>query len=238
MDGFVGIPLDEGQMADDVILLLLLGLLMIFAIVFRTNILLFYKMLKDVWQVKERQNLFENISGNEFFYGNFMTFQALFLAAISLFSIGRIYQYIPYTELKVAALCFSIILVFLYVLYEFKKGVYSLIGFVFVDKERLKLWKTNYHAIIRTWGMTLYLPVFFLVFMDRHFLPAVILFVILYFLCRFVILYKSVGIFFNKKHGFFYIFMYLCGLEILPLVILYRVIIFLYNFIEASAIWH
>ncbi|MCC8152995.1 MAG: DUF4271 domain-containing protein [Tannerellaceae bacterium] len=92
--------------------------------------------------------------------------------------------------------------------------------------------------MIRTWGISLYIPVFWLVFLDNQYLPAVLLFLFLYFLCRSVILYKSIEIFFHKTPGFFYIILYLCTLEILPLAILYRAVIYLYNFIEASAIWH
>ncbi|MCD8178788.1 MAG: DUF4271 domain-containing protein [Tannerellaceae bacterium] len=238
MQEYIGIPLDEGQLAEDVMLLLLLGLFLTFSVVFRTNINLFYKMIKDIWQVKERQNLFENISGNEFFYDNFMTFQTLFLSAVSLFSIARLSGFLTYTDLSVAATGFLLIFLLVYLLYAFKKISYRVLGFTFAGKEKFRLWKTNYHAIMRTFGITLYIPVCLMVFIDNQYLLPVILFVFLYFLCRFVILYKSIGIFLNKKHGFFYINLYLCGLEILLLALLYQASIYLYNFIEASAIWH
>uniref|UniRef100_UPI003FEF4BAF DUF4271 domain-containing protein n=1 Tax=Parabacteroides distasonis TaxID=823 RepID=UPI003FEF4BAF len=53
-----------------------------------------------------------------------------------------------------------------------------------------------------------------------------------------MIIYKTIRIFHRKNSSFLYISLYLCGQEILPLVFLYEGIIYLYNFIESSTLWH
>ena len=96
-EGYVGIRLWDGQLVDDVIFLLLLTLFVFFAAVFRLNFQLFVKMLKDAFLVKERQNLFDDVIGkSDFFFRNFMTFQALFLLSVALVAIGRIYGIVNY----------------------------------------------------------------------------------------------------------------------------------------------
>ncbi|MCD7976563.1 MAG: DUF4271 domain-containing protein [Tannerellaceae bacterium] len=238
-EGYVGIRLGEGQMVNDILFALLLFLLIAFALVFRSNFSLFVKMLKDIGNQKERQNLFEDISGNEFFFGKFMIFQPLFLSSIAIFALARvrqseIVQLSPAMLFVFLALILSVLIGF----YWFKQILYGLLGYVFADPDKYKLWKTNYHAVMGTWGILLYLPVMWLVFVESSLLPPLLLFIFFYFLCRFVINYNTIRIFYRKNTGILYLSLYLCGQEILPLIFLYQGMIYLYNFIEASTLWH
>ena len=220
-EGYVGIRLWDGQLVDDVIFSLLLFLFIAFSFVFRTNFQLFVKMLKDAFLVKERQNLFDDVIGKSiFFFRNFMTFQVLFLSSIALIAVGRIYGFVNYAEWQ---------------------AVLSAIGTVFCvfsDTDKYKLWKTSYNAIMGIWGVSLYVPVLWLVFVGTYVTIPIVMFCILYILCRFVIIYKTIRIFHKKSTGLLYISLYLCGQEILPLVFLYEGMVYLYNFIETSTLWH
>jgi hypothetical protein len=238
-EGYEGIRLWEEQLADDVIFSLLLCLFVLFAIVFRTHIQSFMKMTKDAFQVKERQTLFDGFVGrNNFIFRNFMTVQAIALATIAIVSIGKIYDWIDYTN--GLALLWKIVIVFggLFLFYQLKQLSYYVLGYVFADPDKYKLWKTNYNAIIGIWGISLYIPVLWLVFVKSYVMLPVFLFLLLYILSRFVIIYKTIRIFHTKSTGFLYINLYLCALEILPLVFLYEGIVYcLYNFVETSALW-
>ena len=98
-EGYEGVRLWEEQLADDVIFSLLLCLFVLFAIVFRTHIQSFMKMTKDAFLVKERQTLFDGFVGrNNFIFRNFMTVQAIALATIAIVSIGKIHDWIDYTN--------------------------------------------------------------------------------------------------------------------------------------------
>lgn len=237
-EGYVGIRLGDGQVADDVIFSLLLALFIFFALVFRANYRLFLKMLRDVVFIKERQNLSRKDAGNEWFFRHFMTFQALFLCSIGLFAIGRAYGYVNYLKEYTILLSILVLFLLLVLFYWGKQCFYFLFGCVFADKAKYRFWKTNYNAIIGAWGVLLYLPVLWLVFVGASLTVPVVLFVIFYILCRFVIIYKTIRIFHKKSTGILYISLYLCGQEILPLVFLYKGIVYLYNFIEASTLWH
>lgn len=237
-EGYVGIRLGDGQVVDDVLFSLLLALFICFALVFRSNYQLFIKMLRDVVFLKERQNLSRKDAGNEWFFRNFMTFQALFLCSIGLFAIGRAYGYVDYLKENTLFLSILLLFVLLWLFYYAKQCVYFLFGSVFAERAKYRFWKTNYNAIIGAWGVLLYLPVLWLVFVGASLTVPVGLFAIFYILCRFAIIYKTIRIFHKKNREILYISLYLCGQEILPLVFLYKGIVYLYNFIEASTLWH
>ena len=110
----------------------------------------------------------------------------------------------------------------LFLFYQFKQCCYYLLGSVFSDPDKYKLWKTSYNAIMGIWGVSLYVPVLWLVFVGTYVTIPIVMFCILYILCRFVIIYKTIRIFHKKSTGLLYISLYLCGQEILPLVFLYE----------------
>ena len=225
-EGYVGIRLWDGQLVDDVIFSLLLSLLVAFAVIFRANYQYFIKMLKDVVYLKERQNLFDETAGKSgAFFRHFMIFQALFLCSIALFTIARVKGTVSHLGEK--EVLFAIVFIFcvLLLFFQFKQFCNSLLGFVF-------------NAIMGSWGILLYIPVLWLLFVGSKTLAPVILFCIFYFLCRFVIIYKTIRIFHKNNVGLLYISLYLCTQEILPLIFLYEGMIFLYNFIETSTLWH
>lgn len=236
-EGYVGIRLWDGQLVDDVMFSLLFVLFVSFAIVFRANYRLFIKMVRDVIFVKERQSLFEVVKGNEGLFRNFMTFQALFLSTLSVFAIARSFGYFGDMGDKIAFTLIISIFIISLLFYWFKRSFYYLFGVVFTDANKYNFWKTNYNAIIGAWGVSMYFPAIWLLFVDSGRQIALALFVMLYILCRFVIIYKTIRIFYKKNSSLLYISFYLCGLEIMPLVLLYGGIVYLYNFIESSTLW-
>lgn len=238
-EGYVGIRLWDGQLVDDMIFSMLLVLLLAFAFVFRANYSLFLKMLRDAVFIRERKNLFDKTEGKGgLFFHYFISFQTLFLCTIALFAIGRLYGYIGHLEKKSLLSFISLLFFILLAFYQFKQWGYFLIGKVFAEPAKYKFWKTNYNAIMGTWGVLLYVPVLWLVFVGTNTIIPVIMFCIFYILCRFVIIYKTIRIFHKKSTGILYISLYLCTQEILPLVFLYEGMVYLYNFIETSTLWH
>lgn len=238
-DGYVGIRLSDGQLVNDVIFALILVLFVLFSVVYRNNFRLFLKMLQDVQSVKERHSLFLLTSGREGFFRNFMTFQTLLLVSVTLFSIARIHGITNGAMSEGKALMALFVLfavVFLY--YQFKQWMYFSIGIVFSNRQKYKLWKSGYNAVIGTWGILLYLPVLWLSYVGGYHTIAIWLFIILFVLSRLVIIYKIIRIFYRKSENLFYLILYLCTQEILPLVFLYEGLVYLYNFIETSTLWH
>ncbi|MDR1403725.1 MAG: DUF4271 domain-containing protein [Tannerellaceae bacterium] len=237
-EGYVGIQIWDGQLVNDVVFSLLFALLTLFALVYHSNYRLFSKMIRDVFYIKERLSLFETVGGNEFVFRSFMIFQSLFLSTLAIFVVGHIYQLFDFSDIRSNLLLIGVIFLCVVLYYYFRQFFYALIGFVFTDPAKSKFWKANYCAITSFWGLLLYIPVFWLVFIGKYIGIPLVLFAVLYLLYRFWLIYKSIRIFHIRNMGYIYIFLYLCGQEILPILFIYKGMVYLYNVIEKSAIWH
>jgi len=236
--GFDGIRLWDDQLINDVMFAILVIQLVIFAFVYRTHFKHFYKMIKDAFLVRKRQSLFTQPVANEGFFRNFMLYQALLLCSIAAYSIARAYNYLDTLSEKEMFITIGVLFLITVLFFQIKQALYFLLGVVLDDHYKYKLWKTSYNAILGLWGVLLYIPVLWLTFVTSYPEIPIILFVFLYILCRFAIIYKTIRIFHKKIHDLFYIILYLCGQEILPLVFLYEGLTYLYNFIETSTLWH
>lgn len=238
-EGFVGIRLWDSQVLNDFLFTLIVTILILFALVFRFNYRACLKMFSDVLYIKERQSLFEKSAVSDFYFRLFMLFQALFLCTLFLFSHFYSRGYFDF-ELTIQniLLCigglFTIILLF----FLFKWILYELTGMIFSDLNRFKTWRSSYLAIMGTWGVSLYIPAIWSALWGMYPTISAILFVCLYILCRFAIIDKTLRIFYKKNTSVLYISLYLCTQEILPLVFLYEGIVYLYNFIKMSTLWH
>ena len=149
---------------------------------------------------------------------SFMTFQTLFLSSFSLFELMRCYGYILDHNETSRFFYLGIIFFCLYLFYLSKQFIYGLLGYVFAAKE-------SYNVALG------------LVFAYNFAAAFALLFLILYVACRFVIIYKTVDIFYQKSMSLFYLSLYLCTQEIIPLFLLYKGFIYLYNFIESGTLW-
>ncbi|MDR1644546.1 MAG: DUF4271 domain-containing protein [Tannerellaceae bacterium] len=230
-EGYVGIRVGDQQMFNDVVFSLLFVLLIVFAFVFRANYHLFMKMIRDVFYVKDRVSLFDDMGGNETVLLGFMIFQALYLSSLSFFIAGHSFGYIPdYDTVEMNLLVFGGIFLVLFLFYLFKQLLYNFSGLVFAGPDLYKTWRTGYAATIGFWGILMYFPVLSLAFTEMRIqIPCYIL-IALFLLCRLVIVYKTILLFNTRGIGFLYIILYLCGQEIMPLIFLYEGFFYLYNY--------
>jgi len=238
-EGFVGIRLWDGQVLNDFLFTLILSILILFAFVFRFNYRACLKMFHDVVYIKERQSLFEKGSVSDFYFRTFMLFQTLALCTLFFFSYFYTKGYLDFElTLPNILLCMGVFFIITLLFFLFKWVLYELTGMIFSDSNKFKIWRNNYVAIIGAWGVSLYIPVVWSAFWGMYSALSTVLFVFLYILCRFAIIYKTLRIFYRKSTGILYINLYLCAQEILPLIFLYEGIVYLYNFIKMSTLWH
>ncbi len=237
-EGFVGIRMWEGQQVSDLLIALLLFLFISFALVFRFNKQKFTQMIKNAVFLKERHNLFDETTGSGgAIFHSFMLFQALMLCSLCLFLTTRSQGLLNNLNYKQTLITIGTIGGILFLFYIAKQFIYLLIGFVYTTPDKYGLWKKNYNAIMGLWGVLLYIPAIGLILIGSLTETFVLLFIIFYFLCRFVIIYKTIRIFHTRKLDYLYINLYLCAQEIIPLIFLNEGLILLYNFIETSTLW-
>ena len=98
--------------------------------------------------------------------------------------------------------------------------VYKIIGYTFSDKQGTKLWIDGFKATQAFLGLLL-LPVLFLILLypaNGKFLLTIA--ALLYLVARLVFIFKGFRIFYGNLSSILYFLLYLCAVEIVPLVIL------------------
>ena len=236
-EGYTGIFLGDGHQLPDFILLLIIALLSLFAFVFRFCYSLIEKMIQGLFSMKERQNLFDTPTQENFFFNGFMGFQTLLLVAVFFFLAYCRVTEILCQDIRWVYILPFVIFIILFLLYLLKQCLYFMYGRVFTENGKYKLWTTNYHTLFSLWGILLYLPVLWLIFDKNYFTEVLILFVFSYILFRFAVIYVKIRIFYTKNTGLLYFSLYLCAQEIIPLLFLYESLNYLHNVIETSILW-
>ncbi|MDR3269370.1 MAG: DUF4271 domain-containing protein [Tannerella sp.] len=238
LEGYIGIRTGDEQFVYDTLFVLILLLLVSFGFVFRYHYSLFIKMLNDLFSMKERQNLFDAPVKKNLFFTGFLQFQTLFLCALFFFLVYSNYTGTQNPDFLAAGLMIAVFLCVIIVFYLLKQCLYALYGRVFGENGQYRFWSTKYHGLASLWGISLYLPVLWLTFDHTHLTEGLIFFAISYLIPRITLIYMTFRIFYNKNTGLLYLSSYLCAQEIIPLLFLYKGLIYLYNTIEASTLWH
>ena len=236
-EGYTGIRWENEQLMNDFFLLIIIVLLASFALVFRTCYPLFEKMIRGFVSMKERQTLFDTPTQENFFFTGFMGFQTLFLCSVFFFlAYCRITESLYWIILS-DFIPLIVIFIVLCLFYLLKRILYYIYDRTMTGKEKYTLWKNNYNAAFFIWGISLYLPVLWLMFDHINLSGILILFVFTYILFRFHVIYLKIHIFYHKNTGLLYFCLYLCAQEIIPLLFLYESLNYLHNVIETSVLW-
>jgi hypothetical protein len=237
-EGYTGIRVGDEQFIYDTLLLLVITLLALFAILFRSHFSLFMKSVNELFSAKEHHSLLnERTKSNPFFTG-FLKFQALFLCGLFGFLVYGNYAGLQNLRLFSISGMVALFLGIICFFHLFKQGIYSLNGFVFGEKDSYKQWSAAYRDLSGLWGISLYVPVIWLTLDPKHLTATLFLFGLIYAVFRFTLIYMTVRIFYNKNTGILYLSSYLCAQEIVPLLLLYEGMKYLYNTIEVSTLWH
>ncbi|MDO4695800.1 DUF4271 domain-containing protein [Porphyromonas sp.] len=113
----------------------------------------------------------------------------------------------------------AIILGTVIALFAVSSLVYMWIGAVFGAKEENKVWKVSYLTLLMLWSTYLFIPVVLLVISKSSVLAAISVALVGYLLFRTVLFIRIVQIFKFSYHHPLHLFLYLCGREIAPLLL-------------------
>ena len=216
--GFVGIPHPSLPQSEVWVfgVLLTLFFLFIFSVFQSTSIIT--ETLRSFFQLKDRSNLL-NISNIGNFRFRFFLLE-FSIGVISLFAY--MYFHNPSTELSVIKFGYFFIITTLY--FVFKSLIIDLLGFVFLERKILKVAKENYFNIVFFVGTALFPVLIFQIYLPYESYNIIDIISLLIFTIAYVfVLIKLFQLFFDKIVASFYILLYLCTLEFLPLFVLYQV---------------
>ena len=237
-EGYMGLDIYDNSFSDDMMLVIVLIFLAVFAWIFRTNTPSIGKMMTNIKAGKQGQSIFETSEKNSFLFNSFMTFQAILLISIFSSSLAVRYKFITAPTLQTTLFTLGSLLMLLLIYFLLKRVLCIIPGMIFMEKSSTKMLQANYQASFSTWGIFLYLPVLLVLLFEANPLPSIIIFIFSYLLFKIVVSFRFIRIFYKNNTGFLFLSMYLCAQEVAPLVFLYQGIIFTYNIIERNYSWH
>lgn len=111
--------------------------------------------------------------------------------------------------------------------YLFQIVVYSLIGYSFSSPEGRRQWVQGFAASSAIAGLALAAPALLIVCRPEWTTPMLWLSAAIYAASRAVFVVKGFKIFYHKLRSLLYFILYLCTLEIIPVLLIYRLLCFL-----------
>lgn len=160
----------------------------------------------------------------------FVTFQMCFLLGI-LFT--------DYTQEKLPAvfnqsspyliLLFGVTMCAAY--FALKTVLYRLVNVTFFGRERAEAWRNAYSLVLTGEGLALLPVTLLLVYFDIDFETLTIAFVSVIAVAKLLLTWQTYRLFFGTPLGCVHLFLYFCGLEILPLALLWRALVFLSQYL-------
>jgi hypothetical protein len=166
-----------------------------------------------------------------------MSFHTLLLCSIFVFLVSAKYNFFINPDISKMSFITAGLFVVLLVFYLLKRGIYGIFGYIFLEQDIYKIMFVNNQALFCAWGISLYIPVLWILLIGEYFFIAYIIFIISYLIYRSLLIYRFIHIFFYKSTGLLFLSLYLCSQEIIPLVFLYEGLIYMYNIIETNNIW-
>ncbi|MDO4512136.1 MAG: DUF4271 domain-containing protein [Bacteroidales bacterium] len=103
-------------------------------------------------------------------------------------------------------------------LHLFQHALYGVLGYVFGDKTSRRLWLSGFKASQAILGLLLFPVTAFLLLYPSAAELLLTIAAIIYIMVRIVFIFKGLRIFFNKFSQSLYFILYLCSVEIVPLV--------------------
>lgn len=226
--GMQGVPLCHTLRDDPFITLILLACFLLFVCVLKNNKKYVGQHLKNLFVQKRRASLFDDSTeaGNGFM--TVLSFVTCVLAGICLYKYSITIQpflsgHVPallLVGIYIACACFYVLL---------KWGFYDFINWIFFDKEQRDSWNVIYFD---WWGGVCFLlfPLLLLVvYLNLNFQISNYLMLLVLLLAELILFYKCIRNFFGQIYGFLHFILYFCALELVPLILFWKVIDYINN---------
>ncbi len=182
------------------------------------------RMLKtfgqDIWNVRRRANAFDEHTTNERSLIAVLIFQLCVYAGILI--SAKMNTIIPLSPEKTITATYSMIGVY-GAYYLFQLICYSLVGYTFADGINSSQWVKGFNASHIFLGFALIIPTVASIFYPTTTPTMWGIAISLYVIARLLFIFKGFRIFYQKIHSLFYFILYLCTLEIIPVIFVYGI---------------
>ncbi len=223
-EGMSGIPLPYQLRSDGMITAILFLFFILGSYIVAHNKKYLLQRVKDFTLPKERTGLFDETLASEARYTAVFLIQTFVLAGFCVYDYfldheAYLFRALPH-GLLLSTYVSGILLTF-----GTKWVLYRFINWVFFDKTKNTVWMRAFFTVYAGTGFLLFPVVLLIVYFDLspqitlYFVGFVILFV------KALLLYTCFNNFFNNIHGTFHLILYFCGVEIIPVFLLWKGIV-------------
>lgn len=221
-------PLTQRIATDSGVLLLLTGMFLIVAFNFKHCYRLFKALGQDLVSVRRRANVFDDTTTSETRVLVVLLFQLWVCEGLIGHAWLTSQGYIPPGGFVPVALMVGAAMLF----FLFQLVAYRVVGYVFTDHVGAVQWVKGYDSSQAFLGITLLIPALMALFYPMWLTATLWVSAGLYALARVVFIIKGFRIFYVNFGSLFYFILYLCALEIIP------VVIFVLGSVELSRYFH
>lgn len=217
--GKVGTPRPVTPATDSGILSLLVAVMVLLGLNVQHVRRIFKSLPQDLLSVRRRNNAFDEHTANEtrviaLLLGEMCVIEGLLLFIwLGRVDAGTTSQTVLFTVGALTALAA--------VYYFFQLAACTVLGYVFADGESAKIFRQGLNASQVILGLTLAVPALVSLFYPSMTSVMLVLAAVLFCAARVCYIVKGFRIFYINFSSLFYFILYLCTLEIIPVIILY-----------------
>ncbi|MDR1718892.1 MAG: DUF4271 domain-containing protein [Dysgonamonadaceae bacterium] len=213
------------QLLNGMFILFLFCFIMISAIV-KNNGKLFSSMIHELFRKEKRKSIFFETIGGEFYDKIKLCLQTVIIFSIFIYKVFAVESHltalsVTNTYLIIGKCSLALILFLVY-----KWITYFIIGKIFLNKEVVSLWMENFTSLTGLFGICIFIPVLFMFYVDFIYNYCYFIIVFCLFLFSIMLIYRVYVLFFHRLSRLLYLFLYLCAQEIIPLLILYKCVVY------------
>lgn len=106
-----------------------------------------------------------------------------------------------------------------------KRLLVLFVNWIFFPKNKRKVWNDIYSYIISVESIILFPLALAYVYFQISYEKTIVLFIFILITIKLLLAFKTYFIFFRKSYGHFHLFVYLCALEVMPLLAIWRTLV-------------
>lgn len=216
-DGLEPVPRPGHAGHDQAVVAVIIVLLLALAISFNPIKRIFRGLTKKLLSVRMRES-FDQTTASEQRVVILLIFQTIIYSAV----IANAALALAYPGHYISDAATTGLLAALFTIYYiYQIVVYNLVGYTFTSPEYKTLWIEGFTSSQTLVGFTLIIPGLTVLFYPDLTTEAVFLSAFLYLFARVIFICKGFRIFYTNSASLVYFILYLCSLEIVPVIILF-----------------
>ncbi len=224
-DGLEGTPRPINAGDNSGVLAIITGMFVLMMFGFRQSKRLFKVLLKDLLGMRS-PNVFDEHTSNE---NGVLTLMAMQWSVYTGLVLYILFTYLYNLSPENAFIDIARLISLTAGYYIFQLAAYNLVGYTFTTAEGRTFYVKGFTASQSLLGFLLIIPVLVALFYRETAEAMLFTAGALYLVARFIFIIKGFRIFYQKIWSLLYFILYLCTLEIVPLIVLYNLALSLVN---------